>query len=217
MITRILRVFAVLAGLVFAAAGEPAAVDKPKEKKRKSSIGGYYTLLEAPALDKEIVHASLESQGFVISQDLEQGGGGGMLLQRGRLVVDTGGAGTSGEDVNGRSYEFGGGQLGLGLIFIQTGFMRVYPLVGVGGVSFSGELPQASGDEAEVADSAQAGAGAGLVTAGLCVDFRLKFWRFSVMVGLRMGFGAVLGAAIPGTGVSSRSFFRVVVGPALGF
>lgn len=116
------------------------------------------------------------------------GGGGGMYMRRGRWL--TGGNGTGGgTEIETADYEIdgggGGGGMTLGYIAHENRFLRVYPLIEFGG---SGEGVSYERRGASEADEIAAGRGGVQMRVGFGVEWRVKlFWRFGVMVGVRVG------------------------------
>ena len=145
-----------------------------------------------------------------------RGGGGGALITTGRLVIDSSGyGGGSGHltPAGEMSYGVGQGALDLGTILFENRFLRITPLLGVGGM----------GGGATCATEAGANERCGtqwvalLLRGGVGIDLILRVWRVGVLIGFRFGYQSAschlqYGDG-PEIGAPEGPFFRVVGGP----
>jgi hypothetical protein len=152
--------------------------------------------------------------------DQWHGGGGGGVVTVGRVVID--GQGSGGNDTyRSRTHQIetngGQGAMQIGVLLLDTAFVRVYPLAGIGGTGGGVSLtPLASNNGAE---PHRTGWFALLVSGGIGVDFRLPFWWLAVWIGLRVGyqlpaFNVQLGEGEE-IGAHPRPFFRILMGTGL--
>ena len=186
----------------------PLLVFRNHESASNGSVSAYYAL-EQSTSDMDTVQRWLRDHD--IDPDTStQGGGGGMLWSVDRLVVDVGGQGAGSDDTETGSFGYGVGHVSAGIALYNGRWLRIYPLVGIGGMGAG--LERTADDEAEAESS---GWGTMLVNGGLGLDFTLRLWRIGLVVGLRMGFYAGLVGALETEEQPSGPFFRVIVGPRL--
>ncbi len=143
--------------------------------------------------------------------------GGGATVSVGRIVIDAHGSG-GGDDYQTPKYEVeaGGGQgsLSVGYLLIDTPFVRVYPLVGLGGTGGGLDLtPEASNNGHR---PHQSGWFALLLRGGIGAEFTLTFWRLRLYLTLRAGYFVPVFDVILGEGGDTsrlpRPFFRIALG-----
>lgn len=178
------------------------------DEKQLKTYSGYYAI-EQNTLGAENIAVWLNEQGIGPDVDRE-GGGGGMLFTLGDLVIDTGGAGSSGSDENEeRVLEFGAGtgHMSVGRIIFQNNLFRVYPLVGLGGTGASLQTRPPDDDE----ETSSTGIGSALFSGGLAVDFTPRWGPFYLVIGIRLGFYLGL-VGNTKDGAPSGPFFRIVIG-----
>jgi hypothetical protein len=133
-------------------------------------------------MSQEKMVADLEAQGYRFSE-APKGGGGGLMITRGNVVIDTSGAGMSGVDEDQNSFGYGQGTLNLGYVVAQNRLFRLYPLFGIGGAGGGMAVqPQEDG-----ADEAADRPGAFVISAGVGLDVSFRVWRMNLLSGLRAG------------------------------
>ncbi len=191
-----------------------ATKEQPEEEEQaeRFSIGSYYTAFESPSSQQE-VQLQLKEQGHEMSK-APQGGGGGLLITRGKVVIDSIGSGAGGMSDDERSFGYGQGLLNLGYILAQNRLFRIYPLLGVGGGG-GGEANEAETDQQdELSEDAHPveQIGFGMFNAGLGIDLTLRFWRLSLFAGLRVGVGIQVDQA---RAIVPKPFLRVITGASL--
>lgn len=190
----------------------PLVMPEEGDRSERFSVGSYYAAFEMPGYREEM-QAQLAERGYELTEP-PQGGGGGLLVTRGKVVIDSSGAGAGGLDDNERSYGYGQGSLNLGYIVAQSRWFRIYPLLGVGGGGGGGAI-EAETDEAGELSAAEQPAerpGYGMFNAGIGVDVTLRFWRLSLFAGLRVGVGVQVGQA---KAIVPTPFLRVITGSSL--
>lgn len=200
-----------LGTLVF---GAVAPVATPERSKRQAALAGY-TALQDTTLRLADVRPWLEGMGVPGAACL-RGGGGGALLTAGRLALEGSGSGSGGiHQAEGKtaSYGVGQGALDLGVMVVQKRFLRVYPLIGVGGMGGGVSVRSSEGEGA----SDSTGWGSLLLRGGIGIDLVLRVWRVGVMIGLRVGYQSAAFHVQQGEGPELPAptgwFFRVVTGP----
>lgn len=152
-------------------------------------IGGAgYALIDLSDSDYlEKIGSLLRWSGFPLGRATTGQFGGGGYSQIGRWVVDGdgGGGGASGEDARyqtGMGGGFGGG--GIGYMLIDSAWLKLYPLAGVGSVGSGYAVSSKTGDE-----PAYAYAVTPTVSFGFGIELRLPISRhFSPMIGVRFGY-----------------------------
>ncbi len=127
----------------------------------------------------------LERNGYPYTKEL-RAEGGHVTLALGRWVLDSGGCAV--QDARPHTpqvpaYHAERGELALGRTWLQTSFLRVFPLVGLGGLA--SRLQQEGAEDAPTARSRWVQA---FLSVGLGVDLRLSLGRVAVLVGLRLSF-----------------------------
>lgn len=177
------------------------ATDKPKRKI--VHVMGYYALEDGKD-DVQMVKEWFEKRHYGLNTQIR---GGGAMVSLGHLVIDSHGHGV-GDDEMGISYGFGRGSVQVGRIMLQNRYIRLYPLIGIGGAGLSVEnSPDVEGVTAW---------GSMIGTVGLGVDVRLKVWRFGMVIGVRAGYYRTLlvspDAQQEGVLPASRPFVRLIIG-----
>ncbi len=222
-----------------ASAQTPTAPTKQDSAPRKKGPGLSFTGYSAwPIVGsvRQMLVDWLTEQGVSVPAYLK--GEGGSTITLGRLVLDGSGQG-SGHTVeqDGRTITVGAGagEVAVGLILYQNRFVRVYPLVGAGGMGGgTGEPPRlddASANAPEVpADESEGDAPRSktdtpmwfmiLLHAGLGIDLTLPLWVFKLVIGVRVGLqsdpiSVQIGGGQAATGCSGP-FFRVITGLRFG-
>jgi hypothetical protein len=181
-----------------------------EERAERFSIGSYYAPIELPS-SREEMQLELAQQGYELSEP-PQGGGGGLLVTRGKVVIDGSGAGAGGTDDNEKSYGYGHGSLNLGYIVARSRWFRIYPLLGVGGGGGTIEVETDEGGESSQDATSAERPGFGWFNAGVGMDVMFRFWRLSFFAGLRVGAAIQLSQA---RGITPRPFLRVITGSSL--
>lgn len=187
--------------------GQPFAARQKEKEEKRLNIDTYYTAFEAPESAMSEMQTLLEDQGYQFSQ-APQGGGGGLLLKYRRLVIDANGLGMGGVDDNKSAFNYGQGSLSLGYTLAQKAFLRIYPLVGIGG---AGGVTTTHTDDGGIESAEVSNA---MINLGLGIDFQIKFWRLGALVGLR------LGVRLRGKSESEwypQPYLNVITGPSLNF
>jgi hypothetical protein len=166
--------------------------------------------IQAPTAD---VWPWLAQQGYELSEP-PQGGGGGLLVTRGKVVIDASGAGAGGTDDNEKSYGYGHGNLNLGYIVARSRWFRIFPLLGVGGGGGGGALEVETGEGGESSQDAASVERPGFAwfNTGVGMDVMFRFWRLSFFAGLRVGVAIQLSQA---RGIAPRPFLRAITGSSL--
>ena len=154
-----------------------------KSTRSKSSIGGYYAHEDADEMAAQASQWMLENSPTPVPPI--QSGGGGMLVQLGRFVLDMGGIGAGLSEKPDRSDDdalagVGGGGLNIGWMLIDNGWLRVYPLVGPGG--WGGRLEAGPANDRTVSSWASL-----VLNTGLGIDLTLRIGHLGITFGLRMG------------------------------
>lgn len=175
-------------------------------------VTGYYAAEDLAPMRLALTEW-LERYSIVYKSELASGGGGA-TFSRGRLVFDAGGGGFGNKPEVDNDVTFGGGQggVGVGLALIQNRLLRVYPLVGFGGMG--GGVDNADGDVPK------GGWYSAFFSTGLGIDLRLTLWRVGLLVGLRIGYRHDVMNAQFADGVAFEQprgpFIRFVIGPYVG-
>jgi len=197
--------------LIFGAATSPTP--SPDRRQRTASLAGY-AILRDTTLASSAVQSWLETERMPGAPPL-QGGGGGALITTGRLVIESSGSGSGSvrqTESGTSSLGMGQGAFDLGMILLQKRWLRVYPLVGVGGMG-GGVAVRGDGERAP----GSTGWGSLLWRGGVGIDLTLRLWRVGVMVGLRLGYQSAAFHVQQGEGPDMAApggwFFRVVAGP----
>ncbi|MBN1680282.1 MAG: hypothetical protein JW966_08310 [Anaerolineae bacterium] len=216
----------------------PAHSEKPRSRRgARAGFTGYAALKDgsdAAQLSERWLHQMDQT----VPDSWRSRGGGGVMMSLGRVVLDVGGGGGGGESQN-ETHQltagYGSGYAHVGCVLFQNGFLRIFPLMGPGGMGGGADIhpkPGASVDaitlsgsngkdsslaERELDETYWMAAQFGV---GLGIDIRLKLGPFGLLVGLRMGY-------LTGVFSSERSenaepvlppsgpFFRVISGPLL--
>lgn len=197
--------------LIFGAA-TTSPTPSPDRRQRTASLAGYATLRDT-TLASSAVRSWLETESAPGTPPL-QGGGGGALITTGRLVMESSGSGSGSvrqTESGTSSLGVGQGAFDLGVILFQKRWLRVYPLVGVGGMG-GGVAARGDGERA-----GSTGWGSLLWRGGVGIDLMLRLWRVGVMAGLRLGYQSAALHVQQGDGPDMAApggwFFRVVAGP----
>ncbi len=198
-----------------AAAGDDTddAGDDDTSRGDDWSMTGYYAVEDLAPL-RLAVTEWLERYDIVYRAELASGGGGA-TFSRGRLVFDAGGGGFGDRRRDTDSaLTFGGGHgnMGVGVALIQSRTLRIYPLLGFGGMGGGVDNP--------AAEKPAGGWFAAFFTTGIGLDVRLRVWRFGVLVGMRVGYRHDVMNAQFADGVTFEQprgpFVRFVIGPYVG-
>jgi hypothetical protein len=188
------------------------AVETPK-RRRERTASSYYAWGDTTR-QRQAMHDWFADQRHPLPHDLPTNGGG-MMLTRGRWVLDAGGEGTGRHeqrDDGQLSLGYGQGRLDAGFMLVKTRWLRVFPLAGIGGAGGGVEF-QPTGDDAPPIET---NVGTFTVNGGLGIDLTLRVWRVGLMIGMRLGYNYNVihnGDALPTDG----PFFRIVIGPRLFF
>ncbi len=199
---------------------EPQPKPEPRREERKNkaraSLAGYVTVHDT-TLAAQAVRSWLAEMAMPGMKAM-RGGGGGALVTTGRLVIDSSsyGGGNGRQTPAGEmSYGVGQGAFDLGTIVFQNRFLRIYPLLGVGGMGGGATCA------ADAGANERCGAqwGALLLRGGVGIDVILRVWRVGVLIGFRFGYQSApchlqYGDG-PEIGAPEGPFFRVVGGPFL--
>jgi hypothetical protein len=135
----------------------------------------------------------LRWRGFPLTRERSVQFGGGGYSQFGRWIQDGdgGGGGASGEDERYRTGAGGGfGGAHVGYALINSAWLRLYPLAGIGSVGSGYAVNPKTGDTPTYAYSMTP-----MVSLGLGIELRLPIARrFSPMIGVRVGYRQALKA-----------------------
>ena len=225
MLRRLTKPISLLLTLPFAAlrlAEKPARLrwsrPKPQRTAPKVAFGVYAKLAETDQSQQD-ANRWLAVENYPQAEQWRGGGGGGVVTV-GKVVIDGHGAG-GGDSYRSRNHEIetggGHGAMQLGVLLIDTPFIRVYPLVGIGGTGGGVSLaPVASNNGSEPHRTSWI---AMLVSGGIGADFRLPLGWLNVWIGLRAGyqvptFNVQIGEGVE-VGVQPRPFFRILLGTGL--
>ena len=203
-----------LQAAISGAVAEPEPPPQPKSEHKDKTRAGYVTVQDT-TLATQAVQSWLAKMNMPGVQTMH-GGGGGALVTAGRLVIDSSGYGggnglqTPAGDV---SYGVGQGAFDLGMIWFRNRWLRIYPLLGVGGMG--GGASCQTQDAADERCGTQWGAA--LLRGGVGLDVTLRVWRVGVLIGFRFGYQSAswhlqCGDG-PEIGAPEGPFFRVVAGP----
>jgi hypothetical protein len=163
----------------------------------------------------------LESKDYSADPITASFNGGGMLSKRGKLLIDSegGGGGYLGEaGAHHIAYGGGFGFLNVGYL-IKTGWLRVYPLVGIGGGGMGLSLSEKSaippGEPlAPPENRVDAGMGGMMLNTGLGLEVKIG-GRLALVVGLRIGYMHRLvtfgDQHVPGA-LGNRPYLRFTIG-----
>lgn len=224
MLKHLGRAVGVLLGILLLGAAvwrrdsDTGADDDDKHEDEDTSRGagwgvtGYYAAEDLAPL-RLAVTEWLERYDIVYKSELASGGGGA-TFSRGRLVFDAGGGGFGDKPHGDSTLTFGGGHgnIGAGIALIQNRMLRVYPLVGIGGIGGGVENPGT--------DVPSGGWYSTFFTTGFGVDLRLMLWRVGVLLGVRIGYRHEVMNAQFADGVAFEQprgpFIRFVIGPYVG-
>ncbi|MEP0762703.1 MAG: hypothetical protein HRF48_08210 [Chloroflexota bacterium] len=199
---------------------EPQPKPEPQREERKdkarASLAGYVTVHDT-TLAAQAVRSWLAEMAMPGVKTM-RGGGGGTVITAGRLVIDSSGYGGG----NGRQtptgemfYGVGQGAFDLGTLIFQNRFLRIYPLLGVGGMGGGATCTTEAGANERCGTQW----GALLLRGGVGIDVILRVWRVGVLIGFRFGYQSAsyhlqYGDG-PEIGAPEGPFFRVVGGPFL--
>ncbi len=207
-----------ISGAVAKPRPQPKPEPQREERKDKArvSLAGYVTVQDT-ALAAQAVRSWLAEIAMPGVKTM-RGGGGGALITAGRLVMDSSGyGGGSGRQTSAGDMWYGVGQsaFDLGAIVFQNRFLRIYPLLGVGGMGGGATCAP----EAGVSERCGTQWIALLLRGGAGIDLILRVWRVGVLVGFRFGYQSAschlqYGDG-PEIGAPEGPFFRVVGGPFL--
>lgn len=205
------RLFSLAVSLVFGAAQRSATRDDTPKARGGWGATGYYAVEDTSRL-RLAVCDWMERRSGTHACNLSSGGGGA-TLPLGPLLVDASGGGM-GDRYHAKpaSHEFGGGfgDMSVGLPLIRTRALRVYPLVGFGGMG---------GGLKEYGESGPGWLSA-FFTTGIGIDLRIKLGWVGVLVGLRMGYRHEIANMQFGEGPEFEQpggpFVRFIVGPYFG-
>lgn len=191
-------------------------LDDVNPLKYRRTLMGYYAV-EDTSCTRQAAEAWLAEQDIPAPGKL-RGGGGGMTTSWGRLLLDAGGSGLGDQVTSGgRTYSFGAGQghLAVGVALVKRRTLRIYPLIGIGGL----------GGGADHKDTVTSGAtsrgkgsgwGGALWTTGFGIDFMPGIWRLGLLFGLRAGYNYGLISAQVGDGRNvhppTGPYVRLVIG-----
>jgi hypothetical protein len=226
LVTKPIRLLRSVLSLPFAAlrlAEKPARIVRRQRPAANSTAPNVSFSVYAPIIEtdqaRQDTNRWLEAEVYP-PPDQWRGGGGGGMVTVGKVVIDGHGSGGRNDDRR-SSYkiEAGSGQGGMqiGVLLLDMPFVRVYPLMGIGGTG--GEItlaPQASNNGSE---PRRTGWFALMINGGIGADVRLSLRWLQLWIGLRMGYhvpalNVQIGAGEE-IGVQARPFFRVLVGTGL--
>ena len=199
------------------AARVQAAKPKPepqREGKAQESVAGYVTVQDT-TLAAQAVQSWLAALGMPGVQEMH-GGGGGALISAGRLIIDSSGyGGGSGRQTPAGDTACGVGQgaFDLGMVLFRNRWLRIYPLLGVGGMGGGATCQPPAGSDGRCGTQWVAM----LLRGGVGLDLTLRVWRVGLLIGFRFGYQSAsrhlqCGDG-PEIGAPEGPFFRVVGGP----
>jgi hypothetical protein len=205
------RVRAAVSG---AAQSQKPKPEPPHQDTGRESLADYITVHDT-ALAAQAVQSWLAALNLPGAQEM-RGSGGGALITTGRLVIDGNGyGGGSGRQTPTGDTTCGMGQLALdlGLILFRNRWLRIYPLLGVGGMGGGATCQPPAGADGRCGTQWAAL----LLRAGVGLDLTLRLWRVGVFIGFRFGYQSasrhLQWGNGPEIGAPEGPFFRVVGGP----
>lgn len=199
------------------AAPQPVVIhDATAAPDHTTTQSGAYYLLAEDVPPQEVLSDWLDENDLPPVNQWSSNGGGA-TVSVGRVVIDAHGSG-GGDDYHTPKYEVqaGGGQgsLSVGYLLVDMPFVRVYPLVGLGGTGGGLELhPVASNNGNRPHHS---GWFALLLRGGIGAEFTVALWRLRLYLTLRAGYFVPIFDVIMGEGGDTsrlpRPFFRIALG-----
>lgn len=204
-----LRLVSLLVGIMFGAVQRSGAGDdEPSKSRRRWKMLGYFTVEDMSRI-RLAVCDWLERRGSEHSCDLASSGGGA-TVPVGPLLIDVSGVGIRDhyhDDRAEHTFRGSSGGASIGIPVINTRMLRIYPLVGAGGMR--GKL--------DVNHESEPGWVALFFTTGIGVDLCVKLLFFDIVVGLRAGYHHEIATMQLGDGPDYAQpgglFLRFVVGP----
>ncbi len=195
----------------------PSQGPKPESRREdmaRESLADYITVHDT-ALAAQAVQSWLAALNLPGAHEM-RASGGGALITSGRLVMDGSGyGGGSGRQTLAGDTACGVGQVAfdLGLILFRNRWLRIYPLLGVGGMGGGATCQPPAGSDGRCGTQWAAL----LLRGGVGLDLTLRVWRVGLLIGFRFGYQSAsrhlqCGNG-PEIGVPEGPFFRVVVGP----
>lgn len=193
------------------AADNPEKTDDTPQKHQDIRAYGGYGVLAHSKPDLSDMTEELQQVGIAPADITYSGGGGGSLITRGNVVIESGGYGRGWSKKDEHSdigIGEGNGHASVGYILYQKALLRVFPLVGFFG---SGQGVSMERDEKTILERGDGRFG---VHVGLGVDFKLPLWRLRLLFGLRVGYRLMIGkaTAVEKTMPGNPFFFRAQVG-----
>jgi|GEM_PF-6910419 len=177
---------------LFAVVDTPTTQTKSDAKIPEIYSGGY-SIVRRDSGSRTDYDAFFEHAGHlpIHASDRGGGGGGGGIYQRGRLLLDSGGSGqgySRETDDAILSKGEGLGYVDLGLIALRGRWLRIFPLIGFGGLGSGASVLDKRSMEDEKKEIANMSASAAEAHIGLGADVLLPVARWRLVVGVRVGY-----------------------------
>ena len=169
--------------------------DAPQPPILRRTAGGFSTINRAlpgrADWDSWFAHHGVDP---LTDEDPGGGGGGGFMMQRGRFVANIGGSGQGYRRESAEKEATLGGGLGYidaGYIVLRNRHLRIFPLIGSGGLGSGASIIDRSSLDDAHREEESIGTAAAEFHIGLGIDFMLPMGRRRLVLGVRLGYRLV--------------------------